>query len=180
MDNPIFNNRPNNEYKVDRDKTIWESRSNGLNAVIFGICSDNIFVLAEKRSSTIMDLPNRWCLPCGYLDWDETGWEGLVREVYEETSFFIPKYKNNLIFDNDKQPFFVNTDPKENRQNVALNYCLIFDFSKGLPNHVESYKDEEISQIKWIPIEHIKKYNFAFNHDKRIEMAIEKFENYFM
>ena len=54
---------------------------------------------------------------------------------------------NKTHFDN----LIVVTDTKENRQNIVLCYCLIYDFEKiGLPKHVENYKDSEIEKIKWI------------------------------
>ena len=126
----------------------------------------------------MLDKPGRWCAPSGYLDWNESSWDAVVREVYEETSLYLPKYENVKLTDNDKQPFFVNTDPKENRQNVALNYCVIYDFKNGLPNEIEKYQNKEISQIKWVPLEYIIKYQLVFNHEERIKMAVEKFKNY--
>jgi len=177
---PTFKNKGNEEVELPDGRKVWLSRANAVVAVVLGIHMDNIFVLAEKRSSTMMDAPGLWAVPSGYLDWDESGWEAVVRELYEETSFYVPKYENNLITDNDQQPFFVRSDPGENRQNIAMSYCLIYDFSKKLPKEVESYKDSEVDEIKWIPIEQIfgSKRKWAFNHDERIAMAVEKFEKY--
>ena len=73
----------------------------------------------EKRSP-IMDQPGKWCVPCGYMDCDESGIEAVIREVFEETSFYIPDLKHRLKSDNKGQPFFINTDPSENRQNIAI------------------------------------------------------------
>jgi len=177
---PEFKNRGNEEVKLPDGRTVWLSRSSAVVAVVLGIHMDNIFVLAEKRSKTMMDAPGLWAVPSGYIDWDESGWEAVTRELYEETSFYLPKYENNLIFNNDEQPFFVRTDPGENRQNIALSYCLIYDFSKKLPREIEGFKDKEIEEIKWIPVEQVftSGREWAFNHDERIEMAVEKFEKY--
>jgi len=121
------------------------------------------------------DAPNKWCAPCGYMDWDESGWDALRREVYEETSFFIDKYKKFIVYDHEKEPFYVKTDPDENRQNIALNYMLIFDFEKtGLPKEIEKFKDSEITEIKWISLADVDDYPWAFQHDARIEMAFKK------
>ena len=177
---PVFKNRANAEHKLPDGKTVWESRSPAVVGVVLGIHKDNIFVLTEKRSSTMQDEPNKLAVPSGYLDWDESGWEGICRELYEETGFNVERYKNSLIFDNDQQPWFVNTDPKENRQNVSLSYIFIYDFSKGLPREVESFENSEIDSVKWMPVERVfdSEKEWSFLHNERIEMAVEKFQKY--
>lgn len=180
MDKPTFKNRGNEEVKLPDGRTVWLSRSPAVVVVVLGIYMDNIFVLTERRSAKMTDEPNKWAIVSGYLDWDESGWEGITRELYEETGFDVRKYKNQLIFDNDEQPWFVNTDPRENRQNVSMTYIMIYDFTKGLPKEVESFQDSEIAEVKWMPIEHVLNSGkqWAFNHDERIEMAVEKFQKY--
>lgn len=177
---PQFNNRQNTEHKLPNGKTIWESRSPAVVGVVLGIYRDNIFVLTEKRSATMMDAPNKIAIPSGYLDWDESAFEGICRELYEETGFDVRKYKNQLIFDNDEQPWFVNSDPKENRQNVSMPFILIYDFTKGLPKEVENFQDSEIDYVKWMSIEQVmnSRNSWAFNHNERILMAVEKFQQY--
>jgi 8-oxo-dGTP pyrophosphatase MutT (NUDIX family) len=175
-----FKNRGNTEHKLPDGKTIWESRSPAVVAVVLGIYKDNIFALTEKRSSTMQDEPGKLAIVSGYLDYDETGWEAVTREIYEETGFDVDKYKNQLIFDNDQQPWFVNTDPRENRQNVSLTYILIYDFSKGLPREVEKFQDSEIDSVRWMPVERVfdSRNDWAFNHQNRIMDAVEKFQKY--
>ncbi|MDD5648858.1 MAG: NUDIX hydrolase [Candidatus Nanoarchaeia archaeon] len=169
---PIFENKPNTEYKVG-GKTIWESRSVAVVGVILAQWNKKVYTLIEKRSKNMPDSPGKWCLPCGYLDWDETGYEALIREFYEETSLYLPNYKNQLLFNNDEQPFFVNTDPSENRQNVSLSYITIFDFleEKSLPLEILNFKNSEIDEIKWVELLDLIEYDFAFNHEERIVMA---------
>jgi len=182
---PIFNNRQNRRYHINTGISegfdIWESRSPAINAFIFAIHKDNIFVLAEKRSEIMPEGPGLWVAPCGYMDWNENGWDALRREVYEETSFYIDEYKKYMIFNNDKEPYYTITDVNENRQNVVLCYCVIFDFSEiDLPREIENYKYKEIEKIEWIPIERVltPNYLWGFDHNKRIEEAIIKFEKY--
>lgn len=180
MDKPKFKNRGNEEVKLPDGRTIWLSRSPAVVAVVLGIYKDNVFALTEKRSATMMDAPNKLAIPSGYLDWDESGWEGVTRELYEETGFNVNKYKNQLVFDNDKQPWFVNTNPEENRQNVALTYIMIYDFSKGLPREVEKFQDSEVDSVRWMSIERVfdSRNDWAFNHQNRIMDAVEKFQDY--
>jgi ADP-ribose pyrophosphatase YjhB (NUDIX family) len=127
-----------------------------------------------------MDEPNKWAVVSGYMDWDESGIEAIVRETYEETSFHIPQWKNKLVFDNNEEPFYVHSDPKTDaKQNVSLTYIFIYRFNK-LPIEVEQFKDKEITEVTWMEISEIFKggKEWAFNHDERIEMAVEKFTKY--
>ena len=174
-----FKNSQNECYDVD-GKQIWVSRSVAVCSTILIEVKDRVYVLAGQRGDNAADFKGKWNLICGYLDWDESGWDAVVRELYEETSFYVPKFESNLIFDNDKEPWFVRTDPGENRQNISLSYCLIYDFSKRLPTEIETYKDSEIEEIKWIPVEQVltSGKQWSFNHDERIEMAVEKFQKY--
>lgn len=171
-----FKRKPNTEWKIN-GKTIWESRSVAVVGVIVAKYFGDIYVLIEKRSQTMMDQPGKWCLPCGYMDWDEDGWQALLREVYEETSFWIPDHYRNLINKNQRQPFYVHTDPKENRQNIVLIYGIAYDFKEGLPLSILSYKNEEIEEIKWVKLNQLDKYDFAFNHERRIFQAEEFFSS---
>ena len=88
-----------------------------------------------------MDEPLKWCNPCGYLDWNEMGYQAVNREIWEETGVDLSKLTNYLVTNNDEQPFFVQTHPSENRQNVALTYCLIYNFEgrKLYRNHYSYY-----------------------------------------
>lgn len=179
MDKPVFKNKGNEEVELKDGRKVWLSRSPAIVAVILGIVDDNIYALTELRSS-IMDEPNKWAVVSGYLDWDENGYEGIVREVYEETSFYIPKWENRLVFDNNKEPFYVHTDPATDaKQNVSLSYVFIYDF-KELPREVESFKDKEIAKVKWMEISEVfdGKKEWAFHHDERIAMTVEKFQKY--
>lgn len=114
-----------------------------------------------------MDQPGKWSLPCGYLDWNENGWDAVRREVFEETSFLIDKYIDKLRHSNDKKPVHVNTELDENRQNVALIYKLAFYFDE-LPTYVENHKTSETLEVKWIKLIDVLNYDWAFNHDKVI------------
>jgi len=182
---PVFKNRENTLHKIG-NKDIRDSRSCAVNAVVLGLYKDDIFALVEKRSGTMEDEPGKWCVPCGYFDWDEDGLESITREVYEETGLYLPNFKNNLVFgnreednENDFQPFYVRTSPKVNRQNISLYYIFIYDFSNGLPS-VEEYKNEEVEVVKWLEISKVysSKYIWAFGHDEIIEKAVVKFEKY--
>ena len=173
-----FSNRPNPGHTID-GKIVWESRSAAAVAVVFGKFKGDIYVLMEKRSSR-MDQPGKWCLPCGYLDWDENGWQAITREIYEETSLFLPEYDPYLVNRNKRRPFFVNTEVTENRQNIALIYGMVFDFKDGLPLKILSFINPEIDEILWVKLNNVNALNVAFNHDKRICQAEKYFSKYLL
>lgn len=181
IQNPTFKNQPNTLHKID-GKEIWEARYTAIEAIILAIYNDNIYVLVEKRSS-IMDEAEKWCVPCGYLDWNESGWDAAVREVYEETSLYISKFDRYLITNNDKKPFEVITDPSHYKQHIVLEYCIIFDFGShnaNFPIEVLDYKNKEVAEIKWLLIEDVLKpeYIWAFGHSDHIENAVHIFKKY--
>jgi len=163
---PKFNNRPNTEHSLD-GKTIWNSRSVAVVGVIISRVNSKLYVLMEKRSS-IMDHPGKWCLPCGYIDWDETGWEAVIREIYEETGLYMFDHKSFSSL-SGMQPFFVNTDPKENRQNISLSYGFV------CPNlTIPVHSNPEVDEVRLIDVLDLDKYDIAFDHAERVRMFIDK------
>jgi 8-oxo-dGTP pyrophosphatase MutT (NUDIX family) len=172
--NPIFKNTHNRNVITTDGESVWLSRSIATVGVVLAKCDDNIYVLISKRSESMVDEPGKNCLPCGYLDFDETLYECMVREVFEETSLYLPEFEKSLINDNTK---FVkmNDDPSNNRQNVSFVFLSIFDFSKdNFPIEIETYKSSETEWVKWLNIENINnsEYDWAFNHNDVIKKAI--------
>ena len=189
MTKPTFNNTPNEVFRMRYDTNdkgrisvdYWISRAPSVNGVIFAFgVEGGVRVLVVKRSKNMRDEPLKYCLPCGYLDWDETGYEGVTREVYEETTLYLPDLEPFLVNNNCGQPFYINTDPKSNRQNVSLNYLLIFDFLDGqdfFPEEIEKHTNSEVVKVKWLKVSELHTIkNWAFNHDERIKQAL-KFYN---
>ena len=143
-------------------KKYWYSRSICAVALLFA--TDEMgkwYVIANKRGSTEK---HKWNCPAGYLDFDETIAECAVREVYEETGLEIAKDILHLVF--------INDDPKETRQNVTFRYVgLLNDKVEVLSKQLNDEHSEknEVEDIKFIPIEDINKYEWAFNHDNLIK-----------
>lgn len=162
--NPIFKNKPN--------KNVWISRSIATVGLNFFICNNDIYVLVVKRSKSMEDEPDKMCLPCGYLDWDETLFDCYVREVYEETSLYLPDYEKFLINDN-KKFLKINDSLSNNRQNISIYFISILKDDK-LPD-ITSFKSNETEFVKWLNIKNINKieYSWAFNHDNIIKENVE-------
>jgi 8-oxo-dGTP diphosphatase len=187
---PKFKNRSNDHviYSFDSPGTgvkikqdYWISRSDAVDGIVFAILLSGIYVLVTKRSDKMRDEAGKYCVPCGYLDFDETLHEAMTREVYEETSLYLPNYQKYLIFDNNKQPFLIRDDPKLNRQNVSMIYISVYDFSKDpdkFPYYVENFTCREVLFVKWMPFSDFDKLHsmyWAFNHDEMIKKALVYF-----
>ena len=193
-----FNNRPNNSYNVavnfawffrflkwlgiTKERTIWESRSPALVGVVIAEFEGEEYVLIGKRGDGAADNHGLWNVPCGYLDWNENGYDGICREVYEETGLFLPgihEIEGIIVTDSHmKQPFFVNTDPKENRQNVSLSYGVRFTCERLPELSIEHCEPGEVSEVKWMKISQttgvvMGSHDFAFDHDIRINYFLD-------
>lgn len=188
--NPRFNNSPNNHLRLsyltnhgNMKLDYWISRAPAVVGIIFTMTDEGLNVLLIKRSNKMREEPNKYGAPSGYLDWDETGFQAITREIFEETSMYLPDYNEFLIYDNEEQPFYVLTDPtKDKNQNVSLLYINVYDFSTSMdsfPRFIENYQCKETAEVKWLRLhdfytwEH--KYEWAFNHNDRIKLALKHF-----
>ena len=132
-----------------------------------------MFVLLGQRGPGTPDFQGLWNMPCGYLDWNESATEGVYRELYEETGLDLEEYikeakrylKINPIKQEDlEQPWFVNHFPDSNRQNVTLRFGVIIE-SDYLPDlTAENCEPGEVSDLKWVNVNDMKKYDCAFGH----------------
>ena len=143
----------------------WVARNIAALVMVVGYNKqDKPHILANVRGPKTPDPEFRgcWCMPCGYLDYNETIREAAVREVFEETGVKLnPK---NLIL------FYINDNPKEDkRQNVTFRYrYTIKEDIENIKLTSKNSEDKEVSDIKWIPVNEINNYKWAFNHDKII------------
>ena len=178
MSTPKFKHRENKSYETS-DGTIWFSRSVAVLGIVIVQHGGKLYVLSGKRSQK-MDAPGLWCVPCGYMDWDETGLEAITREIYEESSLYLPDFNLcNIRVPMTEHPFYVHTLPNENRQNITLSYAGFYSFNKNeknfqeLNSKLESFKSDEVDETKLIPYEEILNYDWAFEHEERIVQGAE-------
>lgn len=152
----------------------WYSRS--VASCLFVFCKNEAgswCVLASERGEGAADFQGCWNCPCGYLDFDETTAMCARRECYEETGVDLDASKFKFISYED--------DPvTANRQNITFRFYTIIRDKKTsdfIFSHAAN-EEKEVGKIKWIPVEDIHQYKWAFNHDKRIdEIFNEVFED---
>jgi len=190
-----FNNRENDHviYRFISPSTgervkqdFFVSRSMAVVAIIFAITEYGMKVLITKRSKSMVDEPSKFSLPCGYLDWDETRHEAMMREVYEETSFYMPDSEEYLVYNNNKQPILIKDKPTDHRQNVSNIYLNVYDFTDeplAFPEHIKNFTCKEVDIVEWVNVdlflEYHMKHNWAFEHDETIKNALLHWSNIF-
>ena len=163
-------NRPNKSY-ITEDGVIWHGRNVAVVGVVIAVFKDEAYILLTKRSETMEDAPGRWCLPCGYLDWDETLEEAIEREILEETKLNLVDYrKNTSVFIPNAR---INSDPKSNRQNVSITSVYLLEDLEELPK-VEL--TNETSEVEWCLADpkNLKEKDLVFNHYNVISDSIHK------
>ena len=116
-------------------------------------------ILLIKRADHLVE-GNKYALPGGFLDRDETTSEGILREVKEETG-----YQGKII-----SLFRVNDKPdrkNEDRQNVDFLYLV-------QPEKKVAMHDNEVKEVKWFDLDKLPKpEEFAFDHYENIELYLK-------
>jgi len=148
-----FNNIPNKLITDTDGNQHWISPSVSVDSLLVVNC----FALIVKRSDN-MSNAGKWCIPCGFLDWNEDFFSAAIRELYEETGIDVREHTiNNLNFCN--RPFALN--------GTALQF--VFELLER-PNLKLDWN--ECTDYAWVSTLMLKDYNFAFGHGKLIEYLL--------
>lgn len=142
-------------------------RSVGVVLLAYIIKENSIYILCNKRGKRTSEYKESWNLPSGYLDWDESGEEAAQRECFEECGIKVPL---ELIRESEH-----STKPTENRQNIIFRYIAklpIEFFNHKLTS--DNSEEDEVVNIKWIKLDDIEKYNFAWKQIETIKRMINK------
>lgn len=122
--------------------------------VVHAIVEKDGALLLEKRAGPMLET-GKWGLPSGYLERNETAAQGILRELKEETGWVGEIISLFRINSNPNRP-------KEDRQNVSLDFLVKPIKKIGEPDH-------ESSKVEWIPFEKLLPLNeLAFDHGESI------------
>ena len=134
------------------------------------------YVLANKRGKGTPDFKHMWNLPCGFIEPSESGPECVRREILEECGIDIPA-KLFVFLETDTRP------TTRNKGHITLRYLAIIDKNtEGIDsshfNEIGTTGGEvdEVEERKWIDIDDVQNYSWAFNHAavlKRISQGLK-------
>ena len=158
---------------IEQRKTLYDGRYCAVAAFIFAIVDGKLSVLANQRGKGTPDFQGYWNCPCGFLERNEFGYVGAARETLEETGFHIRPDALKM--------FGVQTDPyKSNNGNVTIRYKAFVGFQKQITSvDIDGGEADEVERIKWIPLDEVGRYQWAFGHEKTIfEAAPSKWESW--
>ena len=156
----MFKSTPNKIIKDDNGKIHWVSRS--LVTIAFVTWRGKILIV--KRGESVTET-GKWCLPCGYIDYDETIEESIGREICEETGIDV----RNFIDLNSLKPVRIFSDPIGKKQNIHMDFIINFKDSDEPKIDMSVIDPLETTDVKWISFEEVVSYKFAFKHEEKIK-----------
>lgn len=167
---------PDGEHK---GATLWSGRYCCVVGIVILQTRESCYILANKRGPNTLNEQGKWNLPCGFLEDDETGEQGIAREVLEETGISI----------NPDKFFFeeVQTDPSVDKH-VVLRYSTLLvldnaiDYIDQFTTHVtekdiqfsDCLKASELGEVdacKWVS--NVDGLDWAFNHKEIAKEMLE-------
>lgn len=174
---PQFHNRPNPRIQTQDGRKLHHARAN---AVVAEICLYDIqqktwSILLMQRGLQDAEFAGYWALPAGYLDWDETLYQAMQREVYEETGLWLPAVLAHApAVIADPKPWRINDAPTDQKQNLAFHYAVLFAWSSAdYPAlSVQSEDPRETLNAKWVDLQQAAEMDLAFVHQKHIRQLL--------
>ena len=150
-----------------KPKTVFSGRFCAVAGFIYAIVDGKYSILVNLRGEGTPDYQGCWNAVCGFLERYENSYEGIAREIREECGFEIDT--------DDLRIIHVETDPDEcNNGNVTIRHRAFL--GKIIPHYVnrEGGEENEVDNIKWIPVDELDNYKWAFNHAKTTKLYAPK------
>ena len=157
---PIIDKETGREY--------WISRSVAVIVAVF--TKDSVLVVQRGTGTPDPEFIGKYCMPCGYLDFDETCTQAAQRELREETGIIFPISDFKLININDNPS-------SDKRQNITFRYVVKTQLSEKeleLMFTTKNSEKDEVSSIRFINIKDIDIYEWAFNHSTLVKELWQK------
>lgn len=153
--------------KDESGKEYWISRAATVVVLVIaedGECDPVILAVQRSKNTSDPEYVGCWCMPCGYVDYDETIAEAAARELFEETGLEFNASDFKLVSIMDKPD-------SDKRQNIGFRYVLnLRNYSlKELCDRLNPVDKSEVSNIYFIPLWQIDAYKWAFNHKDLIK-----------
>lgn len=157
------------EYHViARFKSAW---ANTPYPVIFTTTDALVRYGSEILLITRKNYPGKGllALPGGFLDKDETLFDGCLRELTEETHLDVstPTLKASLM----KQEVFDN--PKRSTRGRVVTYCYYFDLSH-LPARPDARADDDALSLAWYHIDELDRSQLFEDHYFIIQKLLQE------
>jgi 8-oxo-dGTP pyrophosphatase MutT (NUDIX family) len=184
----IFNHRQNPKIISTDHQTYYISRANSVVAEVclYDLSSQQWYILLVKRGLDCPDFQNYWCLPCGYLDWDETLAQAMLREVYEETGLYLLEMNQASQFGyspsplmqtadiGHEKPWFIYDIPDQNSQNLAFHFVTAFSWAGQPLPQLLSEPNGESAAVQWCLLSDAIQMSLAFGHEQRIRQLFDE------
>ena len=171
--------KENFEITATDGKKYWISRAHAVVSCITGVktteAGHDLFFLLERRGPGCPDNVGKLAFPCGYVNWDETRLDAVIRETYEEIGLQL--LEGNVV------EWETIDDPKaDTRQNIVTRYIAGLPFEyliEEMPKILERFRDSaarggeaaEVSEVlllSWDEIVDLPEEEFAFGHKSLI------------
>ncbi len=190
---PPFKNKPNPCVTID-SKPHFVARDCAVVAEVFlySASSKSWYVLLGKRGSNVPDFQGFWGFPCGYLDWDETLYQAVLREIWEETGLILADLSisehvtksQNLPSKHtiNPMPWKISDAPYKNKkQNISHHFSFFMQWqSDVLPSlTIEHAEVNEAEAAEWITLDKAKELKMAFNHTSCLNEILGAQTHYF-
>lgn len=166
-----------NKQVIDKEtgEVIWKSRSMAVTACVVTMnpTTREYNFLVERRGAGCPDYVGALAFPCGYLDWDETRRDAVIRELQEELGLDVDPRR---ILE-----WKTIDDPSENHQNVVTRYIVVVNYdmisewikTADLNTEARGGEKDEVAEIKLIPYSKVQEEkDWAFNHNEVIEELV--------
>ncbi len=173
---PVFNNVPNKCVIID-GKEVWLSRSVAVQGTVLFQTPLGLHVLLVKRGPGCPDEVGKYCTPCGYIDGNEDGPRGVLREIYEETGIYLPHLISEceVLSGALTQPWWTETNPKHNRENITLRYLVWLRGNELPKTNSENSELDECDEVIWHSVNKLDELEYAWNHKEIIEDVVHMF-----
>ena len=149
-------------------KTYWVSRAVCVLTIVLAYNHNHelcVLVVQRGKGTPDPEFVGAYCLPCGYVDFDETIVQAAARELKEETGLTFPISDLKLIY--------INDDPtSDKRQNITFRYLIHTSIPiEDLENlfTTKNSEKDEVDSIRFIKVDDVDMYKWAFNHEKIIK-----------